>query len=233
MGRLRPATFVNIPCSGYLRALICLAVGTFKAPAGSTPPDLILGAGHRTHISVLAARRAYGGKAVVLMNPTLSVGLFDCAVIPEHDSPKKSSKIISTLGVLNTVQKSTESSKDRGLILIGGPSKHHGWNDKQFFDQLNGVLKRYPAVEWQVTTSRRTPVETIKCLKQIADHKVDVVTFEETEKNWVRDRLKECRLVWVSEDSVTMVFEALTSGAQVGLLNVPRSKSITSLFGDR
>ena len=116
------------------------------------------------------------------MNPTLSVGLFDCAVIPEHDSPKKSSKIISTLGVLNTVQKSTESSKDRGLILIGGPSKHHGWNDKRFFDQLNGVLKRYPAVEWQVTTSRRTPVETIKCLKQIADHKVDVVPFEETEK---------------------------------------------------
>ena len=37
--------------------------------------------------------------------------------------------------------------------------------------------------------------------------------------------LQECGVVWVSEDSVSMVYEALTAGAFTGLLEVPAGKS--------
>ena len=42
---------------------------------GETPdlpePDLLIGAGHRTHLPLLIARIACGGRTVVLMRPTL------------------------------------------------------------------------------------------------------------------------------------------------------------------
>ena len=44
----------------------------FPPGIGLPKPDLIFGAGHRTHLAVLAARRAFGGRSVILMKPTLN-----------------------------------------------------------------------------------------------------------------------------------------------------------------
>jgi mitochondrial fission protein ELM1 len=62
-------------------------MGRFPAGRSLPPPDLIIGAGHHTHFAMLAARRAFGGRCVVLMRPSLPLAWFDLCLIPRHDHP--------------------------------------------------------------------------------------------------------------------------------------------------
>jgi len=89
-------------------------------------PDYIIGAGHHTHIHMLAAQKAFGGKTVVLMRPSVSASLFDYALIPEHDAYQGFGNVIETRGLLNPMQPEGSHDPQRVLILIGWPSKHYG-----------------------------------------------------------------------------------------------------------
>ncbi|MES9888141.1 MAG: ELM1/GtrOC1 family putative glycosyltransferase, partial [Candidatus Sedimenticola sp. 6PFRAG1] len=42
-----------------------------------------------------------------------------------------------------------------------------------------------------------------------------------TGPGWVAEKLAESSVAWVTEDSVSMVYESLTAGVEVGLLSVP------------
>ncbi|MES9906239.1 MAG: ELM1/GtrOC1 family putative glycosyltransferase, partial [Sedimenticola sp.] len=57
--------------------LLDLLLGRFPAAAELPLPDLIMGAGHVTHLALLAARRRYGGRTLVCMAPSLPRTLFD------------------------------------------------------------------------------------------------------------------------------------------------------------
>jgi mitochondrial fission protein ELM1 len=86
---------------------------------------------------------------------------------------------------------------------------------------LDMLAKVTAAGGWQLTDSRRTPegfLEQIK--KQVPD--IEIFSCKETAPDWLPDQLSRATEVWVSEDSVSMIYEALSSGARVGLLPVPR-----------
>lgn len=203
------------------KALYYNLINRFGPGRNMPPPDLIIGAGHGTHLSMLAAKRARGGKTILLMRPSISVSKFDYCFIPEHDSPKQLPHVFPTTGVLNTVQKATEQTADKALILIGGPSSHYGWNASKTIESVLEMVRADPSMQWVLTTSRRTPEETDQVLLELDEPNLEVVPFADTEQGWVNARLSECATAWVTEESVSMVFEALTSGAGVGLLSVP------------
>jgi mitochondrial fission protein ELM1 len=182
-------------------------------------PDLILGAGHRTHLSLLAARRIRGGKAIVLMRPTLPLFLFDLCLIPAHDAPPTRANVQITRGALNRIQPSTAQDSTRGLLLIGGPSAHFAWDSESLHQQIAAVVTANPAVRWTLTTSRRTPPDFLEHLNGMEECAVIPVT--ETGPDWLPAQLARAGQVWVTADSVSMVYEALTSGAVVGVLEVP------------
>jgi len=193
----------------------------FQPGRGLPGPDLIIGAGHRTHWPMLAAKRSCGGRIVLLMRPTLPLSWFDFAVIPEHDAPPESDRVLSTRGVLNPIDAASRPDQLKGLILLGGPSRHHDWDDDQIIEQLKLILAAAPEVGWTLTNSRRTPETTLSALKSLECESLTIVPHQQTASGWVGARLAECGEVWVSEDSISMIFEALTAGAQVGLLRVP------------
>jgi len=199
-------------------------------PARTLPdPDLILGAGHATHLPMLAARRARGGKVVVLMKPTLPLAWFDLCVIPEHDSPPQADNILVTRGVLNRISPVNGPDNTTGLILIGGPASHVRWDDEYIVAQLTAVLERSPGMHWWLTTSRRTPesfLELLSGMTAVFGERLTVVPVDETGSEWLPEHLGLAAHVWVTEDSVSMVYEALTAGAAVGLLSVPRAKEL-------
>ena len=186
-------------------------------------PDLILAAGHATHLPALAARRARGGRVILLMGPSLPLRWFDLCLIPAHDDPPPRDNVLRTLGALNTVQPGGPHDADLGLFLIGGPSAAHAWDDDAILAQIRGVLDRQPGVRFRLTTSRRTPATLLPRLAALGD--LDLVPWQETPAGWVAQQLANAGQVWVSEDSVSMIYEALTSGAQVGLLAVPRTRT--------
>lgn len=185
------------------------------------PPDLILGAGHSTHLAMLAARRTYGGKTVVLMKPSLPPKLFDLCLVPEHDGMASSDRVVTTRGVLNVIRPSQAHKPKHGLLLIGGPSASHDWSDQQMVAQVATIAESDPSVRWQLTSSRRTPGSFLSLLRQHELPNLQAVPHDETHSGWVSEQLAVASQVWVSEDSVSMVYEALTSGAAVGVLQVP------------
>jgi len=190
--------------------------GRYTAGRGLPVPDLLIGAGHATHWHLLAARRAVGGRAIVLMQPSLPNRLFDLCLVPEHDNPRPAANVLVTHGVLNTLTPSRERAVDRGLILLGGPSPHYRWNDAGVLAQIDARLAAQPQLHWQVLVSRRTPASTVQALR--ARRGLEWLAPETP----LADVLSRAAQVYVSEDSVSMVYEALTSGAPTGLLAVPR-----------
>ena len=227
LARLRPVKHFDVPTVGRLEALVSWLVGRFSPGKALPAPDFILGAGHRTHGAMLAARRAWGGKAVVLMKPSLPLGFFDLCFIPQHDGVDAAPNVEMTRGALNTIQPSSAADPGRGLFLVGGPSAHHGWDEPALLAQILRIVQANREVSWILTTSRRTPDTTERALKVLSEPNLEVVPYAATERGWVGERLQECAHAWVSEDSVSMVYEALTAGARVGLLSVPAKKGLS------
>ncbi|MEY3896005.1 MAG: hypothetical protein RLZZ214_1525, partial [Verrucomicrobiota bacterium] len=59
---------------------------------------------------------------------------------------------------------------------------------------------------------------------------IRISPHQETGPAWLPQKLGAAEDVWVTEDSVSMIYEALSSGAKVGLLPVPRLKSDTRVL---
>lgn len=221
LGRLRAVDCHDLPALGGRVAFRHWLSRSFPEGAELPDPDLIIGAGHRTHPTLLAARRARGGQAVVLMRPSLPDCWFDFCLVPAHDRPQKRKNVIVTQGVLNGIHSAENASIECGLILVGGPSAHYRWDAEGLLDQIRQVVEVDRTVRWVLTTSRRTPESTELRLLALEEPNLEVVPLAKTATGWVAERLQECGLAWVSEDSVSMVYEALTAGARVGLLKVP------------
>jgi uncharacterized protein len=202
----------------------------FRPGQGLPDPALLIGAGHATHLPMLAARMARGGRAVVLMKPSLPLRWFDLCLIPEHDRPPLRDNVLVTQGVLNTVRASDGVRPGIGLILVGGPSSHHRWDGPALVRMVRTILDAHPRVAWRIVDSRRTPACTRHLLRAIplstgAAPNCEWVPHEETGPEWLSTALAEAGTVWVTEDSVSMLYEALSAGAATGILPVPRRRS--------
>lgn len=220
--RLRPGLEIH-EIRPLNRATALGAWLTGRQPTAALPkdfpvvPDLVLGAGHATHLSLLALKRAWRVPAVVLMKPSLPLGCFDLCLIPEHDSPPSRDNVIVTRGALNRMRPG-EKRPEEGVILVGGPSRNNGWDEARLFDQLESVLAA-GETRWRMTSSRRTPASTEQRLAALPG--VEFIPASETARDWLPTQLASSPTCWVTEDSVSMVYEALTAGCAVGTLKVP------------
>lgn len=199
--------------------------GELAAATANLPrPGLLIGAGHRTHGWLWWTGRRTGAPTVVLMKPSLPHRLFDLCLIPQHDLPSGgpvSPSTIPTLGAINRVRAGDGEQDDAGLILIGGPSKEHAWDGSGLLKHLRELVRsRVPAAGWTVSGSRRTPEGFLDQVRE-ALPEVKVLGLEDTGADWLPGMLARVGEVWVGADSVSMVYEALTGGARVGILPMP------------
>ena len=189
---------------------------------------MIIGAGHETHLPLLCAKRARGGKTIIIMKPSIPVSWFDFCFIPEHDNPKIVDNVLTTKGAINCISPSAEQTNNRGLILIGGPSRHFYWDDEYLLQQIKEILATHADIQWQISDSSRTPEITRNLLTMLHEPNAEYKNYSSTGSAWIARRLNLAANVWVSMDSVSMVYESLTSGAAVGLLDVP-ARNISKL----
>lgn len=105
----------EIPVRGRAVALLYWLFGFYPPGRGLPSPDLILGAGHTTHLHLLAAKKAAAGRTVVLMRPSLPVSWFDLTLIPGHDEYRGGGVYLETSGVLNAFDSDGVHDKARSL----------------------------------------------------------------------------------------------------------------------
>ncbi len=216
--RLTHAVCHDISVRPRATAWLDWLLGRFPAGRHLPDPDLILAAGHATHLPALAARRARGGRIVVLMRPSLPLALFDLCLIPRHDAPPARANVIVTRGVLNAVVPAGEHDAAQGLILIGGPSRHYRWDDAGIAHQVREIVAAQPEVAWTLTTSRRTPPGFLPALGVIPG--LVIRPHTQTGPDWLEERLARSAQAWVSPDSGSMIYETLTAGCHVGVLDL-------------
>ena len=216
----------RVPCEVHrvslagIRGIVTRIKTALRTCQDLPSPDLIIGAGHASHFTLLWLTRKHRAKSIVLMRPSLPMGLFDLCIVPAHDFGNGCNRenVIITQGALNRVTPPSNSVRDGKMILIGGPSTSHGWNGEAL---LKALVEITTDGSWQLTDSRRTPAGFTDEIRRKLPG-IEVFPHQQTTPEWLPGKLAAVREVWVTEDSVSMIYESLSSGALIGLLPVPR-----------
>jgi len=190
--------------------------------------DLVIGTGSHTHVPMILLKRLLGGRLVTCMTPDpLLSGFFDLCLVPEHDRPKPRKNVFLTLGPPNPSPKDGPHKTDTGLILVGGvDEKSHVWDSAATLSQISAIAQISAHVFWTVSSSPRTPADMLPALEGLSGLHSNLSFFRsaDTPPGWVEERYAESAFVWVTADSVSMIYEALTAGCVAGVLPVKWKK---------
>lgn len=172
---------------------------------------------------MLLARYRFGGKAVVLMKPTLPCHFFDACLIPHHDSVWIThAGVLRTSGVLHRVRPANGLCPRTGLMLIGGNSRHFDWDSRTVARQAQRIIEQNSA-QWTIATSRRTPPDFLQLLHEhpaTAALSAGILPASE-----LLSLMNTAGRIAVTCDSMSMISESLSSGAAVSLIRMPLRQS--------
>ncbi|WP_180056367.1 mitochondrial fission ELM1 family protein [Acinetobacter sp. YH12227] len=219
-------TFQEISIDDLPIATLISVLFSHQVHAVEHEPTYIFGVGSHTHFRVWLLGKVYNkAKTIILMKPSLPFAWFDYAVIPQHDGIQASNKVLTTQGALNPIVNEERHQHGRILIALGGSSKRHQWNAAKVLHAIQQIVELNPNSEIILTTSRRTPKAFLAELKQLKNiEKVQIFPVEVTPQGWIFEEMQKAEAVWVTEDSVSMIYEALTAGCKVGVIEVDRLK---------
>jgi uncharacterized protein len=201
--------------------------------------DMIISAGSSLVPLNLCLARHHHAKTVVLMKPSFPFNLFryDLAVVPAHDEgaiPQEAFRTMLTLSQVDRseMQQAAEKLKKELMrpdqirfgIFLGGATRGFKMNSndiKKLMDTLNQL-----ASDYLVTTSRRTPDEVDQFLKanQNSHCQLLVIGKEDSRREVVPGMMFLADILIVTEDSVSMISEAVASGKKVIVLSLNSGK---------
>ena len=192
----------------------------YKLPEGITKPDIAIGAGHKTHLHLLAIKRCFNAKIVVIMKPSIPLIFFDLCIIPKHDGIKNGPNIINTQSSLVKFNSNLKKKEHTGVILIGGPSKHYFWDSKTVLEEICKISKKFKFRKLLLSTSRRTPFDFLDQLNELNIPDIKVYEYSKIKSDWLDKHINKVKNIWVTNDSYSMVTEALASGADVDIISL-------------
>ncbi|MCP4341573.1 MAG: hypothetical protein GY799_22505 [Desulfobulbaceae bacterium] len=183
--------------------------------------DLLIGTGSLTHLPLLLYKQKYVIPAITCMSPSIHLrNRFDLCFVPEHDGLSEDRNIMLTAGAPNCSVNKRKHRDKCGLILLGGiDTKSHYWDSWQVVQMVEKVVKTDSQKRWTVSSSPRTPEDAIGMIKQLADKYTNIHFFDykDTAAGWIEEQYDNNSLVWVTADSISMVYEAITAGCRVGI----------------
>jgi mitochondrial fission protein ELM1 len=206
----------------------------FMPGSGMTHPDvadcdLLIGTGSQTHLPLVLYNKQYHIPIVTCMSPASFLRhCFDICFVPMHDGLKQSGNIILTAGAPNCAINAGKHRPEYGLILLGGiDAKSHFWQDDEIIDKVRNVIIDEPCIHWTISSSPRTPEKTVLKVRNLVKlyGNCSFFHYEETGDGWIEAQYTKSTIVWVTSDSISMVYEALTAGCKVGLFPMQWKKS--------
>lgn len=225
---VKSAEIPVIPVGWALFSAISVLLGARLGIPDKFSPDVIIGTGSHTHLTVLALKNRLGGRAVTCMTPGRCLRRrFDLCFVPRHDGIAESWNILVTDGPPGLNVNLRQHDPSQGLILVGGvDEKSHAWDNAEMARRVASMISRYPHLSWTLTTSPRTPAAFLDVFRKISEKlSVRLCPFGETPPGWLEQALNRSKYVAVTEDSMSMIFEALSAGCRVGTIPVDFKKN--------
>lgn len=204
-----------------------IAVGASVKQLSELPsPSLLLGAGNATHLPMLMSKLLFNAPCVVLMKPSLPTILFNLVLVPHHDDCSNFGNVHTTRGVLCPIPK-VSPDPTRGVILLGGISRHYHWNTKSVLEEVTNICSARPEKQWTICDSPRSPSNLLNQLSSLPNG----VTrhWRSTSETFITELLNLSSETWVTCDSVTMLYEALNTGVPVGIIELPSKRQNNKL----
>ena len=214
----------NINIQDLQNPFLALILKKYNLNKGLIRPDIAIGAGHKTHFHLLAIKRYFGAKIVVIMKPSLPLKLFDLCVIPKHDDIKSGSNVFITNTPLVNFNLNMKKKENMALFLIGGPSRHFHWDSKIILEQIKNISKKFKFKKLLITTSRRTPIDFIDEFNRLKIKNIQLYEHTKITNNWLDKNIIKVKNIWVTNDSYSMLIEAIASGAYTDILELKIKK---------
>jgi len=214
----------NINIQDLENPFLALILKKYNLNKGLIRPDIAIGAGHKTHFHLLAIKRYFGARIVVIMKPSLPLKLFDLCVIPKHDDVKSGTNVFITNTPLVNFNFNMKKKENMALFLIGGPSRHFHWDSKIILEQIKNISKKFKFKKLLITTSRRTPLDFIDEFNRLNIKNIQLYEHTKIINNWLDKNIIKVKNIWVTNDSYSMLIEAIASGAYTNILELKIKK---------
>lgn len=216
---------------------------------GETSPEkvLFLSAGSSAAPFCLSLARLMGARCAAIMTPAvLGTEPFDFAIVPEHDHPDPAPNLLVTLGAPNHIvpqflqshageleQRYPANSERRWALLLGGDDGNYRISPEWIRCWVPPLLEQAARekADLYITTSRRTSPAAEEVLRGVAEGEECVrmlLLASKDPSNPVPGMLGLCDKILCTDDSVSMVSEAVTAGRDVALLRVERKRGLRS-----
>ncbi len=200
-------------------------------------PDIVIASGRKSIIAALYIKEASKGKTTIIQiqDPRCNPKLFDLVAIPAHD-PTRGKNIIVTTAALHRVTKEilekaktdfidfTKFPNPKIAVLIGGNSKSHQINEdisKEIAKKLKKLSHNYSLF---ITASRRTPENCQNIIKNYLNDQENIFFWNGEGKNPYFAFLAYADIIIVTEDSVSMTSEAISTGKSVYIMELEKKK---------
>jgi len=214
------SSIYQIDVSSTLKTISLLLKRRFIATSKLNKPDLIICTGHKTHLSALAARSIFGGKIILIMSPTLPLYLFDHALIPLHDNAPIKKNVSRFEGALSQITPKLKNKSNTVLIIIGGSSRFFEIDPSELSQKIRLIIGETIETEIHITDSPRTPEEVRTMLS--SNFKTLYKPWESFKIGSVQRLMSSAKTIWVTEDSISMTYDALSTGSPVGIIPIQR-----------
>ena len=210
--------------------------------------DIIISAGSGLAPLNLLLKRENLAKSIVVMKPSFpyAARFFDLLIVPVHDVfPKQASRVVRTFVTpsrvdedllrisrdrLKAIAPLSSNGKRRVSIFIGGNTKSYQHKPEDFRKWLSVLKECAEDGKWEllVTTSRRTEPEISAMIKEeLAQHpatKLLIIANESNIENAAYGMLALCETAFVTEDSISMVSDAVSAGKSVLVMQLGNGK---------
>ncbi|MFC1808839.1 ELM1/GtrOC1 family putative glycosyltransferase [Candidatus Omnitrophota bacterium] len=202
--------------------------------------DITISCGSSVIPLSLLLKRENMAKNILIMKPPFPYNKFnhDLIIKHAHDIYKRRENVIETLvaptlvskefveeeGKRLIAQSSLDSRQKYISILVGGDTKKYKFDESLFRDNLIAIREIASALGYKIliTNSRRTRKDIVQVLKDEFSDQVKTPLFidvnEYNPKNIVYGMIGVSELVFVTEESVSMISEAVQSYKKVLLV---------------
>ena len=171
-----------------------------------------------------------------IQDPKVNLDNFNYVIAPEHDG-LIGQNVFSTKGAIHYLTKEEinnhsnylkdrlQTKKEYFLLILGGPTKHYDYSDKNILNILNlfNDLVEKNKLQGIVIPSMRTPKNAIELSKnKLGENSLVIDTVD---KKAYLSALSLAKYISVTCDSTSMISEAALTGKPIYVADIPPKKN--------
>ena len=200
--------------------------------------DVIISCGRKSVVPSIYLKKKSKKKVtnIHIQDPKVNLYNFNYVIAPEHDG-LVGQNVISTKGAIhyltkeeinnhtNYLKDKLQTKKEYFLLILGGPTKHYDYSDKNILNILNlfNDLVEKNKLQGIVIPSMRTPKNVIELSKNKLGE--NSLVIETVDKKAYLSALSLAKYISVTCDSTSMISEAALTGKPIYVADIPPKKN--------